>query len=250
MTGEELKTYFRTKLVAQRSIAQEFDVLDTLVDFISQSVTSGIPAWDDELEFNEDGTDDGAFCTYPGDTGTLRFWKSKINGNINNAPPTSSIIIEDDNWEEVSPATGSAIKEWAPGVFGEGLIIVFYDTTGTDPALYKLTEATRPYHSTNFTTEYTDGTWQRITPAAAGGVWYHPDLFDASDATGSEGDYPEAPLGSGPEGVILRGNSYDVGTASDPYGPDDDVKFPAGCTLRALIDNPGQDDENWKITLA
>ncbi len=246
MSAEELKLYFREQLVPQRSILQELDVFDTLVDFISQSVTNGIPAWTALLTFNDDGTGDGAFTTHPGDTGTLRFWKSKVAANINHAPPTSSIVFEDAYWIEVSPSTGSAIKEWAPGIFGTGLIIVFYDLTGTDPALYKLNDPVRPYHSENFTTELAAGKWQKLSGAPVGAAVYIEDAFDASTATGSDGDYPEPPLGTGPSGKIMRGNIFDVGVASPVVSGD--IKFPVGSMLRALIDEPGQDDANWRIT--
>lgn len=176
MTAQELKDYFRTTLVAQRTIAQEFLALDALVDFANQNDNTSIPDWTGSLTFQLDGSDDGAFCTEPDTNGRIRFFKTKVNNNTNNTPPTDPLITENAYWIEVSPGDGSAVKEWAPGVYGEGLIIVYFDTSGTgaDPDLYVLAEATRPFHSTNFTTELAAGKWKRMQTvfdvAATGGT--------------------------------------------------------------------------------
>lgn len=176
MTAQELKDYFRTTLVAQRTIAQEFLALDALVDFANQNDNTSIPDWTGALTFQLDGSDDGAFCTEPDTNGRIRFFKTKVNNNTNNTPPTDPLITENAYWIEVSPGDGSAVKEWAAGVYGEGLIIVYFDTSGTgaDPDLYVLAEATRPFHSTNFTTELAAGKWKRMQTvfdvAATGGT--------------------------------------------------------------------------------
>ena len=164
MTAAQLKNYFRQQLVAQRQIAQEFNVLDALVDFISQAVTSGIPAWTAALTFNIDGTGDGSYTTHPDSNGALRFWKTKTDENINNEPPTNPATTENTHWIEVSPSDGSGIKEWAPGIFGEGLIIVYADlgSPDPDPGFYKLQVAERPFASTNLITELGAGDWIRI----------------------------------------------------------------------------------------
>lgn len=154
MTGLELKNYVRATLVAQRLISQEILVFDAVVDFITSSITSGIPAWTGALEFNTDGSDAGAFCTYPDTNGALRFWKTKTDGNINNAPPNNPAVTENTYWIEVSPSAGSAIKEWAAGVYGTGLIVVFYNNE-----LYKLENPSRPFTSTNIETEIAAGSW-------------------------------------------------------------------------------------------
>ena len=171
MTLAELKAYIATQLVAPVTLAQKvINCFYAVVDFITQSDNSGIPAWVSTLTFNTDGTGDGAFCTYVDVAGTLRFWKTKTDTNINHAPPTSVSVDEDTYWIEVSPANGSSIKEWAPGVFGEGLIIVFYDAAGdgTDPALYKLNEAVRPFSSTNIVTEIAANQWKKMQRDGSG----------------------------------------------------------------------------------
>jgi hypothetical protein len=184
MTAAQLKNYFRQQLVAQRQIAQEFNVLDALVDFISQAVTNGIPAWTAALTFNLDGSGDGSYTTHPDSNGALRFWKTKTDDNINNEPPTNPAVSENDNWIEVSPSDGSGIKEWAPGIFGEGLIIVYADlgSPDPDPGFYKLQVAERPFESTNLITELGDDKWIRIggpggDPGGGGG--YEPKTFAA-----------------------------------------------------------------------
>jgi hypothetical protein len=163
MTALQVKNYVRATLLAQRTIAQEILVFDELVDFITSSITTGIPAWNAALTFNNDGTGTGAFATYPDTNGALRFWKSKTDGNINHTPPTNPAITEDTYWIEVSPSAGSAIKEWAAGIYGSGLVIVYFSNE-----LYKLENATRPFESVNINTEITGGDWIKIGQTNAG----------------------------------------------------------------------------------
>ena len=163
MTALELKNFLRATLTAPRAIVQEFLVLDEIIDFITQSITTGIPAWTAVLTFNTDGTGAGAFSTLPDTDGNLRFWKTKTDANINNSPPTNPATTENTYWIEVSPSSGSAIKEWAAGVYGTGLVIVFYNNE-----LYKLEEAVRPYNSTNIATEIAAGDWVKISVSTAG----------------------------------------------------------------------------------
>lgn len=172
MTAAELKQYFRDTLQSLRTIAQEYLSLDAIVDFITQSITTGIPAWTNLLTFNTDGSGSGAYSTHPDTNGALRFWKSKINGNIGNAPPTNPAITEDANWIEVSPSPGSAIKEWSAGIFGVGLIIVAYNDQ-----LYKLANPIRPYHSTNIITELAAGDWVLVSAS--------PYIAPSTDVTGA-----------------------------------------------------------------
>lgn len=163
MTALELKNYLRATLTAPRAIAQEFLVLDEIIDFITQSVTTGIPAWTAALTFNLDGSGAGSFSTLPDTDGNLRFWKTKTDANINNSPPTNPATTENTNWIEVSPSSGSAIKEWTAGVYGTGLVIVFFNNE-----LYKLEAATRPYNSVNINTEITASDWVKISNSATG----------------------------------------------------------------------------------
>lgn len=152
-----LKNQIRETLVAPRSIDQEVTAFDALIDYITSSLTNSIPAWINTLTFNTDGSGDGEFCLYPDTNGALRYWKTKTDGNINNAPPTNPATTENTNWIEVSPSAGSALKEWAAGLYGTGLIIVVHNND-----LYKLANATRPYLSANINTEILDGDWLKI----------------------------------------------------------------------------------------
>jgi hypothetical protein len=167
MTAIELKNYFRSTLTARRTIAQEYSALDAIVDFISQSLSTGIPEWTNVLAFNNNGSGAGAFTTYPATTGALRFWNSKTNGNTGNQPPTDPLVTENTYWKEVSPSDGSSIKEWAAGVYLSGLQIVFYSHSIDGDGFYKLTEATRPFTSANIETEITSGKWVKIGALAS-----------------------------------------------------------------------------------
>jgi len=166
MTPAEAKDYIRLQLIAPRNVAQEFLSFDAIIDLISQSITTGIPTWAVALTFNNNGTGIGAFCTFADTNGRLRFWKSKTNANTGNQPPSSPIIITNTFWDEVSPSSGSAIQEWAAGIYGDGLVIVYFDLSGngTNPALYLLKEATRPFQSTNLVTEIGTGKWVQLSP--------------------------------------------------------------------------------------
>jgi hypothetical protein len=165
MNELELRNFIGATLIPRRSIAQEISVFNAVIDFIVQSITTGIPSWTNALTFNTNGTGDGTFTTAIDTNGALRFWKTKVDNNINNQPPTSPDIDEDDYWIEVSPSSGSAIKEWASGIYGDGLVIVYFDLNGdgTDPALYLLANATRPYLSASLATEFAAGDWLKIS---------------------------------------------------------------------------------------
>ncbi len=163
MTVAQLKLYVRNTLTAVRSISQEILTFDAVIDFISQSINAGIPPWTNLLTFNNNGTGAGAFCTYPDTNGALRFWKSIGAANLGNQPPTNPAITSNAFWIEISPASGSAIKEWAPGLYGDGLIIVFYSEQ-----LYKLARPARPFESVNIITEIAAADWILISSASSG----------------------------------------------------------------------------------
>lgn len=166
MTLAELKAYIASQLVAPVTLVQKIiNCFNAVIDFIVQNDQSGIPAWTNALTFNNNGTGAGAFCTYPDVNGKLRLWNSKTNGNIGNQPPTAVDIDENTFWKEVSPASGSAIKEWAPGIFGAGLVIVYYDVSGEGKALnlFLLNVGARPFNSVNFLTELAAGQWKQLS---------------------------------------------------------------------------------------
>jgi hypothetical protein len=163
MTAAQVKQYVRDTLVAQRSIAQEILVLDAIVDLVAQALTENIPEWTALLTFQTDDTDAGSYCLWPDTDGKLRFWKTKVDDNLNNEPPTNPLTTEDANWIEVSPSDGSSIKEWAAGIYGAGLVIIFFEDK-----LYKLSEPTRPFESTDFEAELAAGSW---IPLEARSYW-------------------------------------------------------------------------------
>lgn len=165
MTAIETKNYLREILSPQRTIAQEFLVLDAIIDLIIQAITSAIPDWTNALTFQTDGTDDGRFTVYPDTNGKIRFWKTKVDDNINHQPPTNPVITEDAYWIEVSQADGSAIKEWTPGLYGNGLVIVYFDFSGDGSGwkLYLLNNPTRPFLSSNLATEIIAGDWKEFS---------------------------------------------------------------------------------------
>jgi len=173
MTAIELKNYFRSTLTARRTITQEYSALDAIVDFISQSLSTGIPEWTNVLAFNNNGSGAGAFTTYPATTGALRFWNSKTNGNTGNQPPTDPLVTENTYWKEVSPSDGSSIKEWAAGIYLSGLQIVFHRHSTDGPEFYVLNEAIRPFTSTDIEAEIVTGKWNAISDSAALG--YTPE---------------------------------------------------------------------------
>lgn len=163
LTAQQTRDYIAAQLVAQVTIAKELNSFNAVIDLISQSITSGIPTWTSALTFNSDGTGAGAYCVYTDVSGATRFWKSIGMGNINHQPPTSVSITSDAYWTEVSPATGSGIKDWAAGLYGTGLIIVHYNNN-----LYKLANPTRPYLSSNIVTEIGTGDWVLISSFSSG----------------------------------------------------------------------------------
>lgn len=178
MNAQETKEFLRATLVSPRSISQEYTALDAIIDLVSQALTTGIPDWTNALTFETDGSNDGAFCTWTDTNGRLRFWKTKTSGNINHQPPSNPLITEDTYWIEASPSTGSAIREWVAGIYGDGLIIVFYNNV-----LYKLNEPTRPFESTNIETEIGSGQWVALDTDS--GVYTFDRTLSSGEILGS-----------------------------------------------------------------
>ncbi len=236
MTSLELKNFIRATLIATRSIAQEITVFDEVIDFITSSLNTGIPAWTNALTFNTDGTGAGSFCTYPDTNGALRFWKTKTSANINNAPPTNPATTESTYWIEVSPSSGSAIKEWAPGLFGTGYIVVGYNPGGGD-LLYKLAEPTRPFLSEDFDAEFLAGKWVALAPTTQPNV-----AVDCGDHDASTDLFPTTG-GTGVAGAIRRANFFYITVAGTLGGTD----VEAGARIMAKVDSPGQTLANWFI---
>lgn len=92
-----------------------------------------------------------------------RIWKSKQDNNTGNQPPEDPLVTSDSWWEEQSRADSSTIREWAAGVYGSGLIIVFYSDK-----LYKLNVGDRPYLSTDIVAEIAAGDWVSLSEGGSG----------------------------------------------------------------------------------
>jgi hypothetical protein len=159
------------------------DVLLYIVDFITSSTSDSFPDWTGTQTFKLDGSLDGKYCKYPDSNGKVRLFETKIDNNTNHLPPTDPDLTENTYWKEVSPSSGSAIKEWAPGVYGNGFIIVYYNHSNPKygPGFYLLQEATRPFNSTDIEAELVTGKWLRIPQIKPGNY----DAWDATIAAGT-----------------------------------------------------------------
>ena len=146
-------------------------------------ITDIIPTWTALLTFQTYASDDGEFCIHADTSGNIRIWQTKIDDNTGNEPPTDPNITSDTNWQEVSASSNSAFVEWSAGIYGAGLIIVFYENT-----FYKLDVAQRPYNSADIVAEIAAGDWVKITSDHDYKIW-HVDIDDGSDYNrGGEND--------------------------------------------------------------
>lgn len=59
------------------------------------------PMWTEDLVFNTDGSEDGAFCIHADTDGNDREFETKIDNNQGNEPPTDPAVTEDENWSLV-----------------------------------------------------------------------------------------------------------------------------------------------------
>ncbi|HMG93215.1 MAG TPA: hypothetical protein VK589_24330 [Chryseolinea sp.] len=134
-----------------------------IVGYFATQIATIIPLWEDDLTFQQDGSDDGRFCRYADTNGKIRLFETKVDDNINNVPPTNPATTENSFWREVSASASAAIPEWAAGVYGPGLIIVYHNHSVDGKGLYVLVDPARPYTSTNIETEITALDWERIT---------------------------------------------------------------------------------------
>lgn len=164
MTRQEAYDYIVDQLaVPVNSIVKFLNAFSKVLDFITESTVSAIiPDWTAALTFNTDGTGDGRFCTHEDTDGKKRIFETKTDANINNEPPTNPLVTENTNWKEISQSSGSSIKEWAVGVYGSGLVIVYHNHSVNGGGLYKLLNPSRPFASSNIETEITAGDWEKI----------------------------------------------------------------------------------------
>ena len=171
MTAQELKDYI--DLLLTRVGSDRVSGLDirtaskAIVDFAAAiDVDDAIPDWTALLTFQTDGSDDGKYCKHPDSNGKKRIFETKVDDNTGNEPPTNPAITEDTNWIEISASSGSAINEWAPGVYGAGLVIVFHNHSVDGRGLYILLDPVRPFTSADIEAEEIAGDWERITASA------------------------------------------------------------------------------------
>jgi hypothetical protein len=155
------------------------EVALAIANYFASQIVDALPDWTDALNFNADGTGAGAHCKFPDNTGKKRLFESKTNGNVNHQPPSDPSITENDYWKEVSPASGSAIKEWVAGLYGPGVVIVVHNHSTTGRGFYWLLEPIRPFNSTDIEVETIAGKWERISGGGGGPV----DLEDGQGTT-------------------------------------------------------------------
>lgn len=164
MTKQEVIDYITLKLATPITLAQ--NVIDSflkLLDFSSQSaVDDVIPDWTALITFQTDGSAGGKYCLHADDNGKKRIFETKIDDNLNNPPPTDPAVTENASWVEISQSAGSGISEWAAGVYGSGLVIVFHNHSVDGRGLYQLVDAARPYASADIEAEILAGDWELI----------------------------------------------------------------------------------------
>jgi len=129
-----------------------------ILDFLLNQNDDDFPDWTAGQTFQTDGSDDGIYCKYADTNGRKRIFETKTDNNIGNAPPTDPGITETTHWRELSQSAAASIPEYAPGVFGTGLKMVFFEDD-----IYKLQEAVRPFTSSNLLTELAAGKWKNLT---------------------------------------------------------------------------------------
>lgn len=159
MTAAEIKQQINNLLADNTtgdiSAADMRTVLNNMTDMVGATqVDNSIPEWAAGLTFQTDGTNDGEYCRYADTSGNIRLWITKIDNNTGNIPPTDPAITENTYWKEVSASSSTPIQEWAAGIYGDGLVIVFHNDR-----LYKLNDPTRPFNSSNIITEIAAGQW-------------------------------------------------------------------------------------------
>jgi hypothetical protein len=207
-----------------------------IINFFASQLADIIPDWSSSATFQTDGTDDGKFCKYSDSNGRKRIFETKVDDNTNNPPPVDPNISENAFWLEVSSSASAAIPEWAAGVYGPGLVIVYHNHSTAGRGLYILLEPTRPFSSANIETEVTAGDWERISTIQPGTV------IDCGAYNASGNVFPSSG-GTGTAGAIQRGNTFDISVAGVLGGE----AVPVGATIRAKINAPGNVLANWRI---
>jgi hypothetical protein len=164
MTYAQLIEALQTNMTAPVTDSFLIAENDQLVlDYLLAQNADDFPDWAAGLTFQTNGSDDGKYCKHPDANGKKRIFETKTNNNTGNTPPTDPLVSENTHWLEISQSAGSAIREYAPGVYGNGLQIVYHNHSTLGRGLYLLLDPVRPYTSTNIETETGTGKWERFT---------------------------------------------------------------------------------------
>lgn len=159
------------------SAAEVKEVAQAILDFAAAiDNADAIPTWTNLLTFQTDGSGAGKYCKHPDVNGKLRIFETKIVNNTGNEPPTDPNVTENANWVEISASAGSGIKEWAPGIYGAGLVIVYHNHSVDGSGLYKLMDPVRPFNSVNIETEISALKWEKIGGSGKGIAKIYADL--------------------------------------------------------------------------
>lgn len=125
-----------------------------LVDFFMSSGTSQNFEWAPNTAYP-----DNSVVTYGG-----LWWQAQqaMTDTDNIVPGT------DDTYWLAIPKSPSGLTMWKAGVFTEDEVFVVAEVSGVKTLFY-LANATRPFVSSNFTTEYANGDWEPIGAVPSGG---------------------------------------------------------------------------------
>lgn len=173
---------------------------NAIVDMVSALDIDIFPDWASGLTFQTDGSDDGKYCKHPDTNGKKRIWETKTAANIGNEPPTDPLITSNTHWQEISQSAKSGIVEWSAGVFGEGLIIVYWNHSIDGNNFYILKNPTRPFSSANIETEIIAGDWEKIPLKTEGhyrGLYTSLVNLESALPTANPGDFADVDPGSG-----------------------------------------------------
>jgi hypothetical protein len=126
-------------------------------------------------------------------------------------------------------------ESWAPGVYTYSQMIVYYvDVDGIAHALRLA--AGVPFTSSNLLVEYQAGIWRRM----GGSMQILKSEFIPANSV------PALGLGTGPNGLILKGDIFRIGGLISTDGNGREL-IGGASWLQATKDDPGVGPEFWKI---
>jgi hypothetical protein len=165
-TIEQVRQYITDNIVGEPGNRLEVQEIQTaflkILDQIgSQNFENTIAEWDAGTTYDTPATSETSLNPAYADY-LDRIWKSKIDSNTGNQPPSQPGTTEDSNWIEVSAAATGLLQDWKVGLFGEGLVLVYYSSANVSAGFFELQEQTRPFESTDFEAELTAGSWKQV----------------------------------------------------------------------------------------